>query len=210
MEWTEGGVNGAFRFTQRLFRLAEAAVAQCGSRAGEIPEPVSPAARVLRTATHRGIAGVTSALDNFTFNVAVARVRELANAMADAERAEADPSLDWARLEALEMIVLLVSPMMPHLAEEINALMHPGTADLVAEAAWPVADEALAAAQSVKIAVQVMGKLRGTIEMPVGAEASVVLAAAEAEPNVARVLAGRPIIKRVHVPDRIVNFVVAG
>jgi leucyl-tRNA synthetase len=210
MEWTEGGVNGAFRFTQRLFRLAEAVVAQCGTRSGGIPEPVSPAARVLRTATHRGIAGVTSALDHFTFNVAVARVRELANAMADAERAEVDPSLDWARLEALEMIVLLVSPMMPHLAEEIHALMHPGTQDLVAEAAWPVADEALAAAQSVKIAVQVMGKLRGTIEMPVGAEASAVLAAAEAEPNVARVLAGRAIIKRVHVPDRIVNFVVAG
>jgi leucyl-tRNA synthetase len=100
--------------------------------------------------------------------------------------------------------------MMPHLAEEIHALRHPDAQALVAEARWPMADAELAAAQSVKIAVQVMGKLRGTIDMPPGADASDVLAAAEAEPNVARVLAGRQIVKRVHVPDRIVNFVVAG
>jgi leucyl-tRNA synthetase len=167
----------------------------------------------LRAATHRSIAGVTSALDHFTFNVAVARVHEFANALADAERAVQaglDPSLDWARVEALQTMISLISPMMPHLAEELNALLHPDAEALVAETAWPVADMALTAVHSVKIAVQVMGKLRGTIEMVPGADAQDVLAAAEAEPNVARLLAGQRIVKRIHVPDRIVNFVVAG
>jgi leucyl-tRNA synthetase len=213
MEWTESGVAGAHRFTQRLYRLAEAVVAKCTQPSATIPEPVSAPARTLRAATHRSIAGVTSALDHFTFNVAVARVHEFANALADAERAVQaglDPSLDWARVEALQTMISLISPMMPHLAEELNALLHPDAEALVAETAWPVADMALTAVHSVKIAVQVMGKLRGTIEMVPGADAQDVLAAAEAEPNVARLLAGQRIVKRIHVPDRIVNFVVAG
>jgi leucyl-tRNA synthetase len=214
IEWTESGVAGAFRFTQRLFRLAEAVITQCPPVAGDIPEPVSPAARDLRAATHRAIAGVTSALDSFTFNVAVARIHEFANTMGDAAQSDAaqsgaDPSLAWARREALGAIMRLISPMMPHLAEEIHARLNPGATTLVAEESWPLADAALAAAQTVKIAVQVMGKLRGTIEMPPGADPDTVLAAAEAEPNVARIIAGQAIVKRIHVPDRIVNFVIA-
>lgn len=106
------------------------------------------------------------------------------------------------------MAARLVAPMMPHLAEEIYARL-PGTQGLVAQAAWPEADPALLVAESVTIAVQIMGKLRGTIEALPGASAADVIAAAEAEPNVARQLEGRRIVKRIHVPDRIVNFVVA-
>jgi leucyl-tRNA synthetase len=98
--------------------------------------------------------------------------------------------------------------MMPHLAEEIAAKL--GGTGLVAEQPWPEADPALLTAEIVTIAVQIMGKLRGTIDMPPGAPAAEVIAAAEAEPNVARQLVGRRIVKRIHVPDRIVNFVVAG
>jgi leucyl-tRNA synthetase len=99
--------------------------------------------------------------------------------------------------------------MMPHLAEEIYARLNPGDG-LLALAPWPVADPVLVAAQSMTIAVQIMGKLRGTIEAAPGAPAADVIAAAEAEPNVARQLEGKRIVKRIHVPDRIVNFVVAG
>jgi leucyl-tRNA synthetase len=107
------------------------------------------------------------------------------------------------------MLARLVAPMMPHLAEEIYARL-PGTSGLVAQAAWPEADPALLVTDQVTIAVQVMGKLRGTIEARPGAAADAVIAAAEAEPNVARALEGKRIVKRIHVPDRIVNFVVAG
>ena len=90
------------------------------------------------------------------------------------------------------------------------ATLRPGGELLVAEMAWPEADPALTAVSSVTIAVQVLGKLRGTITLPPGAQAAAAFAAAEAEPNVARALAGKRIVKRIHVPDRIVNFVVAG
>ena len=103
----------------------------------------------------------------------------------------------------------LFAPMAPHLAEEVNHLIDPA-APLVAEQPWPEADPALIAVETVTIAVQIMGKLRGTIELPPGAPADAAIAAAEAEPNVARQLEGRRIVKRIHVPDRIVNFVVAG
>ncbi len=206
VEWTEAGVVGAFRFTQRLFRLVEG----LGEARVDFPQAFGAAARRLRHATHRAIVAVTDALESFSFNVAVARIYELANAITDAEKAAGEDGVAWARFEALETATRLIAPMMPHLAEEAYARLHPGSERLVAELEWPVADAALAAAETVTIAIQVNGKLRATLEMPPNADAAVVVAAAEAEPNVARLLEGRRIVKRVHVPNRIVNFVIAG
>ena len=207
MEWTESGAAGAFRFTQRVFRLAEALD---GARTEMMPDAFGPAGRTLRRATHRCIAAVTDALEGFTYNVAVARLYELANAITDAERAAPEAGLAWARREAVEMLARLGSPMMPHLSEEVYARLFPDSEHLVAELNWPEADPALLVADSVTIAVQVGGKLRGTIEAAPNASAEVVLAAAEADPNVAKALEGKRVVKRVHVPNRIVNFVVAG
>ncbi len=204
IEWTESGVVGAYRFVQRLYRLAEAGA---GAPAGK-PDAFSAEAMALRRVTHRTIASVTQALEDFAFNVAVARIYELAGAVADADRGGEAEGLAFARREAMEMAARLVAPMMPHLAEELFALLGHGT--LLAQEAWPEADPALVAAQSLVIAVQVMGKLRATIEVAPGAAAEAVIAAAEAEPNVARLLEGKRVVKRIHVPGRIVNFVVAG
>jgi leucyl-tRNA synthetase len=95
--------------------------------------------------------------------------------------------------------------MMPHLGEEIFAKLRPD-AGLVARQVWPKANPALLVVDEVTIAVQVNGKLRGTITVPAGLAAEPVLA--EAEAAVASVLAGQTIVKKIHVPDRIVNFVV--
>jgi leucyl-tRNA synthetase len=217
MEWTEAGVVGAYRFTQRVFRLVEGFAG--GAVWEAMPGGFGGAARALRQSTHRTIAAVTEALEGFAFNVAVARLYEFATAIGEAEKAQgladagggADPDgLAWARLEALRSLALLLAPMMPHLAEEIFARLFPASGRLVAELTWPAAEPALTAAESVTIAVQVMGKLRGTVELPPDSEEAAVLAAAEADPNVARALTGRRIVKRVYVPNRIVNFVVAG
>jgi leucyl-tRNA synthetase len=105
---------------------------------------------------------------------------------------------------------MLISPMMPHLAEEIAHTVNPQRGTLVANAVWPEAEAGLVAAEAFTIAVQVMGKLRGTIEVAPGAAADDVLALAAAESNVARALEGRRIVKQVYVPNRIVNFVIAG
>jgi leucyl-tRNA synthetase len=216
MEWTESGAVGAYRFTQRLFRLVEGYSGATGIV--RPPDTFGPAARTLRRTTHRTIATVTEALDAFAFNVAVARIYEFATAIGEAERThggERTPGsdlagLEWARLEALRALALMIAPMMPHLAEEIFTRLQPGAGKLVAELDWPEADPTLTVAETVTIAVQVMGKLRATIELPPDTDAARVLAAAAAEPNVARALEGRRVLKRVHVPNRIVNFVVAG
>ncbi|HTR15704.1 MAG TPA: leucine--tRNA ligase [Acetobacteraceae bacterium] len=206
MEWTESGVAGAYRFTQRLYRLADGSITPPGA----MPESFDPAALELRRATHRTIAAVTEALEGFAFNVAVARLYELAGAIGEADKAGPVAGMAWARREAVESAARLVAPMMPHLAEEIFHRLNPDSAALVAELPWPEHDPALVAAQSVRIAVQVMGKLRGTIEVAPDAPAELVLSMAEAEPNVVRALEGKRVVKRIHVPNRIVNFVIAG
>ncbi len=197
MEWTEAGVAGAFRFTQRVFRLVETF--------GDVPtEAASDAGRDLRRVTHRTIVAVSEALDSFAFNVAVARLYELANAIADAG---ITPGLGAARREALEMLVRLIAPMMPHLAEEAYSRMHPGAEMLVADLPWPEADPDLLVADTVTIAVQVMGKLRATIVRPPNCGQEANAAAALSEPNVVRALEGRTVRKTIYVPDRIINFV---
>jgi leucyl-tRNA synthetase len=209
MEWTESGVVGAYRFIQRLFRLSEGSL-----DARDMPAHFGPEADALRRVTHRSIAAVTQALEDFAFNVAVARIYELAGAIGEADRAGDCDGMAYARREAVEMAARLVAPMMPHLAETIFSRL--GHTSLLAEQTWPVADPALVAAQSVVIAVQIMGKLRGTLEVGVqeaaSSEPSVragIIERARQEPNVARQLEGKRITKQIYVPGKIVNFVVA-
>ena len=199
MEWTEAGVAGAYRFTQRVFRIVEAALPALPP-AGTAPEDTGKA---LRRATHRAIATVTEALETFAFNVAVARLYEFANAIEAAKDAPGG-----ARREALEMLARLSAPMMPHLAEEVWSLLRPNDKALVAELPWPEPDAALLVAESITLAVQVLGKLRSTIEVPVGASEAEIFAAAEAEENVKRAIGDKAIKKRIHVPGRVVNFVI--
>jgi leucyl-tRNA synthetase len=167
----------------------------------EVDRPDDAAGHRLRQAAHRSIAAVTEALEGFAFNVAVARIHELANTIADAPTAPLA-----ARREAMEILLRLAAPMMPHLAEEIWSVLHPA-GGLVARLPWPEADPALLAVDSITLAVQVAGKLRATIEVPVDATDEQVFALAEAEPNVIRALDGRPIRKRIHVKGRVVNLV---
>lgn len=208
MEWTEAGVAGAARFSQRLFRLVRA-VAQSVPAQPACPAEIAPQADALRRATHRTIAAVTEALEGFAINVAVARIHELTSALSDAEKTADVTGMDFARREAARTLCLLCAPMMPHLAEEMYALLEPGKT-MVVDLPWPEADPSLLVATQVTIAVQIMGKLRGTIEAAPDEDKDAVVARAESEPNVARLLEGKRIVKRVHVPNRIVNFVTAG
>ncbi len=202
MEWTESGVAGAYRFTQRVYRLAATALDSLPP-AGTSAEGAEGPARKLRQATHRTIAAVTEALESFAFNVAVARIHEFANTIGDASG-----DLGAAKREALEALARLASPMMPHLAEELWSLLRPGEDALVAELPWLEADPALLKAETLTLAVQVLGKLRGTIEVAADADEATIFSLAENDENVQRFIAGRPIRKRIHVPGRVVNFVV--
>jgi leucyl-tRNA synthetase len=200
VEWTETGAQGAFRFIQRIARLAETIVTE--------PRPAAPIepskeAKKLRQLTHRTIEAITTAFETFAFNLAVARAYELAGALVGESPSE--PSLLAARFEAMQILGRLIAPMVPHVAEAINHTLTPG-APLIALQPWPKADPALLVQDEVTIAVQVNGKLRGTITVAVGAPKPDNIAIAKQA--VASALNNQTIVKEIYVPDRIVNFVV--
>ncbi len=196
MEWTTAGVEGAWRFAQRLWRmLGEALPGLNGA------EAANEAGAALRRATHKTIAAVTEDIEQFHFNKGVARIYEFANAINEHKSADAG-----ARREAFETLVKLIGPMMPHLAEEMWAAL--GKQGLLAEAPWPEADPALAQDNLVTIAVQVGGKLRATLSLARDAAKEAVEQAALANDNVRKAIDGRPVRKVVVVPNRVVNVVV--
>jgi leucyl-tRNA synthetase len=216
LEWTEAGVEGAWRFTQRLWRLVSGAVPALAPVGTPKPEAFDEQATALRRITHKTILGVTEDIEKFHFNRAVARLYEFVNALSAAVPAEngadraaagsADGGRGWALREAFEALARLVGPMMPHLAEEIWQTL--GHDTLLANAPWPEAEPALTVEASVTIAVQVNGKLRSTIKLPRDSAAEAAEAAALADPAVQRALDGKRPRKVIVVPNRIVNVVV--
>ncbi|TVR83754.1 MAG: leucine--tRNA ligase [Rhodospirillales bacterium] len=208
LDWSDAGVEGAWRFVNRLWRMVAETELPMAARDAPAPEGFDPsgpgAAQETLRAVHKAINDVTADLERFGFNRAVARVRELTNAVA--VLSEADPAAAWVRRQAFETLTQLIGPMMPHLGEALwEALGHETT---LATAAWPTADPALVVDDTVTIAVQVNGKLRGTLELPRDAEEGDVRSAVLSLPVVAEFVAGRTPRRVVVVRNRIVNVVV--
>jgi leucyl-tRNA synthetase len=200
IEWTERGAEGCWRFVQRIHRLATEA--QGLPPAGTGPAgPAEGKTLELRRATHRAIQAVTEDLEALRFNRAVAQIYTLTNAMEDAGTTAAG----GARREALETLVKLVSPMMPHLAE--TCWQGLGHDTLLAEQPWPKADADLVRSDTIIIAVQVNGKRRDEMEIPVDATEEFVRTKALALESVGRALDGKPPRRVIVVPGRIVNVV---
>jgi leucyl-tRNA synthetase len=205
LEWTEAGIDGAWRYLNRLWRLIgenelPLAASAGGNAAGQVE---GPALAVLRE-IHRAIDRISDDLEKFGFNRAVARLRELTNTLADFTATDAVSA--EVRRQGFETLVKLVGPFMPHIAEALwQRLRHDR---LLADEPWPEADPAYLAQDTVTLGVQVNGKLRGTIELAAGAAEAESRAAALALPGVVAALAGREPRKVIVVPDRIVNVVV--
>ncbi len=186
LEWSEGGIEGAARFVQRVWRLAQAP----GGNGGED--------MALRKKVARTIAAVGEAIEGLQFNKSVAALYELTSAI---EKAPVSADRDLA----IRTLLLLVAPGAPHLAEEAWAAR--GETGMIADAAWPSVDAALLVDEEVTIAVQVNGKLRDTLHAPRGAARDALESQALASPKVQAILAGAAPKKVIVVPDRLVNIV---
>ncbi|MDX5361179.1 MAG: leucine--tRNA ligase [Alphaproteobacteria bacterium] len=205
IEWTTAGVEGAWRFTQRIWRTLDEARDTLPPAGTGVPADLPAEAVDLRRAAHKAIVAVTEDIEAFRFNRAVARIYELTNTLS-AFRSDKAGSGAAVR-EACEILIRLMAPMMPHLAEE--AWHSIGHDTLVACMPWPVADAELTRDDSVVIAIQVNGKRRGEVSVPKDADRETVEGAARRIDAVSKVLEQGEIRKVVLVPNRILNFVVA-
>lgn len=205
LEWTEAGVEGASRFVTRIWRMVMEPAAQLPKTGTTQPQQFSEDATALRRTAHKTIAGIGEDIGNFTLNKAVAKTRELANAIGDFAPKDAGDA--WALREAIEILLQTANPMMPHITEELWA--HLGHKTPLCDTLWPKADPALLTSDFVTIAVQVNGKLRASITLPKNADAKTAENAALSDPGVTRALEGKTVKKVIVVPGRIVN-VVAG
>ncbi len=216
LEWSEQGIEGTHRFVHRVARLVD----RLAPVVGPLPVPpadpaaiaADPRAKALRRLVHVTIERVTRDIDReFQLNTAIAAQMELVNELYRlTEGDEVDPAspLAAALAEALDVLVRLLAPFAPHLAEEMNARL--GREELVARRPWPVADPSLLVLEEITLPVQVNGKLRGQVTVPADADEAAILDRVRAEPSVARHLAGKEVVRVVHVPRRLVNLVVRG
>ena len=187
-DWQTSGCDGIYRFLSKVWRLF------VDDRTGET-RAFGSSSRAVRKALHVAIDEATQGIEGLKFNTPISKMMEFVNTAKN----------ETPSREDAEAFVLILSPYAPHLCEELWKRF--GHTESLATAAWPSFDPSALVEDSVTYAVQVMGKLRGTVEMPKTAGKDDVLAAARAEPKVARFLEGKTIRKEIFVPGRLVNFV---
>jgi leucyl-tRNA synthetase len=209
--WSEEGVQGASRFVQRIWRLVNAAAPHL-PKPGAMPGLDGPDnAMALRRVSHRTLADVSAAIERLRFNTAIAKLYTFVGALGEivdspAKSLETDPAVATAAREAFDILIRLISPMMPHLAEQCwTVLGHQG---LVSEAHWPEIEPKLLIDDTITLPVQVNGKKRTDVTVARNAENTEIEAAVLALDAVKLALDGKSPRKVIVVPQRIVNVVV--
>ena len=206
--WTEAGVEGAHRFVQRVWRLLGEAAAELSRT--EAATGTSGQALAVSRAAHKTVKAIGEDIEKLAFNKAVARLYELVNTLAaplsDVAAGKADAELKAACKQAANMVVLLIAPMMPHLAEECWKLL--GNDGMVATTPWPDYEEGLVTDDQVILPVQINGKKRGELTIDRNADQAAVEQAVLALDFVRNATGGNPPRKLIVVPQRIVNVVV--
>ncbi len=204
VEWTEAGVEGASRHTQRVWRLVNEALPRLPATGTAPTASDQDAVTALRKVTHKAIKSVTEDIAAFRFNKAVAQIYGLTNAVASFKATGADA--DAALREALESLVLLMAPMTPHLAEECWAVL--GHTTMVTDTPWPVAEAKLTVDDTITMPIQVNGKKRSEIQVAADADKAKVEELALADEAIVKLLDGGAPKKVIVVPGRIVNVVI--
>ncbi|GGF58990.1 leucine--tRNA ligase [Terasakiella brassicae] len=203
LEWTDSGVDGAWRYLNRLWRLITEPKAAYPAKDTAQPATLSDEAQKVRAQVHKTIAAVTDDLGKFHFNKAVARLRELTNTLGTLDGVEGDDA--WVLREGYEYLVRLIAPMTPHIAAELWAEL--GHDSILCEVSWPVADDSLLKEDTIVMPIQVNGKRRDQLEVPVNMDIKEIEKLALASEKVQAILDGKPARKVIVVPKRIINVV---
>lgn len=198
LEWTESGIEGAWRFVNKVYTAISAMDLKDGDESA-----VSGKAEELRRLTHKTIKGVGEAIEAFAMNKAVALLREFYNGMTSFKAK--DVGDHFALKEAAEAFVIMINPIMPHLAEELWQDLGRETSLFAQE--WPKYDESLLVADTITIGVQVNGKLRASVMLSANADQKEAQNVAMAEEKVQRAMEGKELKKFIYVPGRIINVV---
>ena len=205
--WSDERVQGASRYVQRLWRLVNESAAFARAAPAARPAAFGAEALALRKAGHGTLDKVSTGIERLHFNVCLAHIREFTNALADvlAKGGNPSPDLAWAVREAAVILVQLISPMMPHLAEECWQAL--GQSGLISEADWPKIERDLLVEDTMTLVVQVNGKKRGEVTVAAEAPNVEIEGAVLALDAVKLALGGKPVRKVIVVPKRIVNVV---
>ena len=205
LDWSDQGVDGSFRFLNRVWKLVHERL-ELVAGAGAIDlSSLTAEERTLRRAVHKTIRKVTEDIEErFHFNTAIAAVMELLNTLQATELAT--PQFGSVMKEALESMVLLLAPFVPHISEELWQRL--GHAELLSDAAWPEYDRSAVVDEEVLVVVQVNGKLRSKITVPAGTDQDTLTSAALADIRVKPFLEGVQVRKVICVPGKLVNIVV--
>jgi leucyl-tRNA synthetase len=204
LEWSDDGVQGSFRFLKRFWQAVQ--LHTDGGPAGDVDvAALNDAQKDLRRKTHQTIAKISDDLGRrYTFNTAVAASMELLNAI---NKFDDDSETGRSVVkEALEAVVLMLSPMVPHICHALWGQLGHTTA--VIDEAWPALDEAALTSDLIEIVIQVNGKLRGRISVPVDASKDSIAEQALADPNVQRFIGDSEVRKTIVIPGRLVSIVV--
>ncbi len=204
LEWNDSGIDGSWRFLNRVWNLVEN---QYDAGAGEAAGISSEDDRELERERNAAVKKVTEDIEGgCKFNTAISAVMILVNKV---ERYAQGKDVNPALLNrALRTAVLLLSPFTPHLAEELWAVMTQKEEGLFVSARWPTYEEEMLKADTVEIVIQVNGKLRSRVEAPAGADGDTVRALALKDEKVLQHIGEKSVKKFIHVPDRLANFVV--
>lgn len=203
LEWTESGIEGAWKYINKLYRMVADALPHLPPVQTPQPDLGDTALEIYRK-IHQTRKDVGGDIDAFHMNKAVARIREMSNAFSSLMLSKPDEA--WVLREGYTSLAQMISIIAPHLGEELwHMLGHQG---LVADSSWPVVDESLLGSNDVTIGVQINGKVRSTITLPKGSSKEAAEKLAMANDDVLRAIDGKTIRKVIVVPDRIVNVVV--
>ncbi|MCT4655631.1 MAG: leucine--tRNA ligase [Cohaesibacter sp.] len=207
--WTEAGAEGAHRFVQRVWRLTQDATTYLGQLSTQDADKLSADALSLRKSTHKVLAAVDANIEQLGFNRAVAQIYQLVNSIAalcKKDKLDKDPSLAKVVDESMEILIQLMAPMMPHLAEECWS--HLGKDGLIATKAWPQVDPAMLVEDEITLPIQINGKKRGELTIAADAAQADIEQAVLASEPVIKALDGKTPRKVIIVPKRIVNVVI--